>query len=248
MSFFLPFFFFILFSTVYEATDLIIDLNGVDLELIGVYAGSTQRTAEGDSISVSYPFYAGKYPVTQAQWEAVMGSNPSHFKDCGADCPVENISWDDIIDAGGFLDTLNALVGCTGLSGSGDSRYNPEGFPAACFRLPTADESEYLDRAGSSSRFHWGDDDSFVTVDQYAWYGENIERGNSGTRTVGQKLPNAWGIYDSSGNVWEWTYTKIGTNSKVRRGGGGIIMPTPSVLPDEITMHTISEAITSVFD
>jgi formylglycine-generating enzyme required for sulfatase activity len=228
MVIFVRFFIFLALSFLCGASDLSFKVNEVDLDLVSIVAGQVNRSAEGDSLVMPDPLYAGKYLVTQDLWQAVMGANPSHFKSCGLDCPVESVSWDDIVESNGFLDMLNAMTGCYGLSGSGETRYKPEGFPAGCFRLPTADESEYAHRAGSGARFPWGDDDSFATVDQYAWYSENVEPGSGiRIRPVGQKLPNAWGLYDASGNAWEWVYTAASDRSKVRRGGGGIIMPTP---------------------
>jgi titin len=214
------FFVFLLVFSVCGATDLTINLDGTELELISIVSGTVHRTEEGDSIKVSLPFYVGKYPVTQGFYQAVMGQNPSHFKECGLDCPVENVSWDDIVEENGFLDTLNAMTGCQGLSGSGENRYKPEGFPAGCFRLPTVEELEYAHRAGSSDFFQWGNSDAFTTVSSYAWYGDNIMYDGSGTQPVGQKMPNLWGLYDTSGNVWEWTYTAVGSHSKIRIGGG----------------------------
>lgn len=124
-------------------------------------------------VTINYSFYMGKYEVTQAQWQAVMGKNPSIFKDCGGNCPVESVSWDD---AQGFINKLNEM---------GD------GFT---YRLPTEAEWEYACRAGTT-------EDYAGNLSEMAWFS-----GNSGSRThaVGQKQPNAWGLADMHGNVWEW--------------------------------------------
>jgi len=120
------------------------------------------------------PFAIGKYPVTQAEWRAVMGDNPSTFGDCD-DCPVETVSWEDAM---AYIQQLNTLTGQR-------------------FRLPTEAEWEYACRANQYTR-HAGSDN----IDTVAWY-----NGNSGgqTHSVGQKQPNAFGLHDMSGNVWEWT-------------------------------------------
>ena len=127
------------------------------------------------------PFYIGKYPVTQAQWQAVMGENPSHFK--GADRPVEEVSWNECQK---FVQKLNATV-------------ETHGRASLQFRLPTEAEWEYACRAGSETIYSFGDDPA--QLGDYAWY-----NGNSGDEThpVGQKSPNAFGLYDLHGNVWEW--------------------------------------------
>ena len=120
-------------------------------------------------------FYIGKFPVTQRLWKAVMGSNPSYFK--GDDLPVECVSWDDVQT---FLRKLNAATG------------KP-------YRLPTEAEWEYAARGGNKSQGYKyaGSNDP----DLVAWYS-----GNSGDHThdVGTRFPNELGIYDMSGNVWEW--------------------------------------------
>ncbi len=133
-------------------------------------------------VNIQNPFYLGKYPITQKQWEKVMGSNPSHFK--GDGLPVDSVSWDDVQE---FIKKLN----------KGADNY----------RLPSEAEWEYACRAGTTSRYSFGDDES--KLEDYAWY-----YGNSGSKPhpVGQKKPNPWGLYDMHGNVWEWVQDKHNDN------------------------------------
>ncbi|MBI3800777.1 MAG: SUMF1/EgtB/PvdO family nonheme iron enzyme [Deltaproteobacteria bacterium] len=159
--------------------------NSIGMELILIPAGEFRMGAEdgGDDekpvhlVRISRPFYMGKDLVTQAQWEAVMGTNPSRFTD-DPTLPVENVSWDDAQE---FLRRLSEKGG---------------GEP---YRLPTEAEWEYAARAGAATSYCFGDEPS--RLQEYAWYGEN-----SGGRThpVGKLKPNAWGLYDVHGNVWEW--------------------------------------------
>ena len=174
---------------------------------------STEKDRASDEqqhqVTLTQDFYIGKYEVTQAQWQYVMGSNPSYFKG-KPNNPVEQVSWNDCQE---FITKLNQM-------GQGT------------FRLPTEAEWEYACRAGTTERFYWGDDPNYTQIKEYAWYWDNS---NDGTKEVGTKLPNQWGLFDMSGNVWEWcqdwygnypttpVIDPTGTNSgeyRVLRGGG----------------------------
>ena len=129
-------------------------------------------------VRITKPFWLGKYLVTQEQWQAVMGNNPSNFK--GPKNPVEQVDWDDCQQ---FIEKVNAKIGTQ----------------AGKFVLPSEAQWEYACRAGSKTRYCFGDDES--ALGEYAWYTANS--GNT-THAVGEKKPNAWGLYDMHGNVWEW--------------------------------------------
>ncbi|NQT39791.1 MAG: formylglycine-generating enzyme family protein, partial [Planctomycetes bacterium] len=168
---------------------LAVDLGGgVELDLVLIPAGSflmgDDRAKPVHKVRITKPFYLGKYEVTQEQWEAVMGSNPSNFK--GAKNPVEQVSWDNCQQ---FLVKLNAKSG-----GQGGK-----------FVLPTEAQWEYACRAGSTGKFCFGDDEK--QLGEYAWYGENS---GSKTHPVGEKKPNTFGLHDMHGNVWEWCHDWYG--------------------------------------
>ena len=160
-------------------------------------------------VTIKDPFYLGKYPVTQKQWIDVMGYNPSYFK--GDNLPVESVSWNDVQE---FIKKLN-------------DREDTDKYI-----LPSEAEWEYACRAGTTTRYSFGDEES--KLNEYAWYNKN-----SGFKThpVGQKNPNHWNIYDMHGNVWELVQDKWHDNyedtpsdgsawkdesvsSRVLRGGG----------------------------
>jgi formylglycine-generating enzyme required for sulfatase activity len=147
------------------------------------------------TVTLSKPFYLGRYEVTQAQWTARTGSNPSHFTSASAQVPadqvpnrpVENVSWNDIVD---------------------------DFQPGTGLRLPTEAEWEWACRAGTTQAYHgWAAMPQGFTdvslVGNIAWYDTNA---NSQTHPVGQLQPNGFGLYDMSGNVWEWCADVYGSN------------------------------------
>lgn len=172
-----------------------IDLgNGVKMEMISVPAGTfVMGSPAGEDgqyaderpqrrVTISNDFWMGKHEVTQAQWQRVMGENPSCFTDAGASAPVESVSWDDCQE---FLRKLNLLV--AGIS---------NGPAATGFRLPTEAEWEYACRAGSTTRFAGGDEED--DLDRMAWY---LDNSDETTHPAGKKKGNAWGLQDMHGNV-----------------------------------------------
>ena len=185
-------------------------VNGIKYNMVWVEGGTFRMGAtseQGSEISDEKPvhrdalsgYYNGKTEVTQALWQAVMGSNPSYFE--GDDLPVEQVSWDDCQE---FIRKLNSLTGQN-------------------FRLPTEAEWEFACRGGNNSRGYKYSGSNYI--DNVAWYD-----GNSGDKThpVATKSPNELGIYDMSGNVWEWCADWYGdyssgrqTNPKGPYGGSG---------------------------
>jgi formylglycine-generating enzyme required for sulfatase activity len=159
------------------------------------------------TVRISKPFYLGQYEVTQGQWQIIMGHNRSRFQG-DTTLPVERVSWEDVQE---FLGRLNAKEG------------------ASTYRLPTEAEWEYAARAGTTTTYSFGNDTR--QLEEYAWYRKNA---GDHTHPVGQKKPNAWGLYDMHGNVWEWVQDWYGAyaagtvvdpagpsagSERVRRGG-----------------------------
>ncbi|RJP29339.1 MAG: hypothetical protein C4527_11110 [Candidatus Omnitrophota bacterium] len=195
----------------------------------------TEQNRESDEgpqhqVSLSRDFLLGVYEITQAQWRAVMKNNPSFFH--GDNRPVEQVSW---LDCAAFCNALSRLTGRS-------PAYNENNWTvdlhANGFRLPTEAEWEYACRAGTSTRYYWGDDSSYVDIGEYAWYSgiSNLE-----SKNVGILLPNPFGLFDMSGNVREWCTDEYGVYSlayqvdpvyqssiavRVARGGGWFDVPS----------------------
>ena len=159
--------------------------NSLGMEFVLIPSGEfSMGSANGENdevpvhtVRISQAFYLGTYEVTQGQWQAVMGSNPSQFPG-DPQRPVEQVSWEDVQT---FMQKLNAKEGGT------------------LYKLPTEAEWEYAARAGTTTAYSFGDD--AAQLGEYAWYEKNAGKT---TYPVGQRKPNAWGLYDMHGNVWEW--------------------------------------------
>ncbi len=163
-------------------------------------------------VTINTGYYMQITEVTQGQWQAVMGANPSTFKECGDDCPVETVSW---LDAQDFIRKFNRM-----------DKHNE-------YRLPTEAEWEYACRAGTTMRYAWGDEADC----REANYGnspltsecQNINPGRPSP--VGSYQANPWGLYDMHGNVWEWCADRYGAyESTAVTDPGGVSNSTKRVL------------------
>jgi formylglycine-generating enzyme required for sulfatase activity len=149
----------------------------------GEWIGWFANEQPAHQVTISRGFWLGKYEIEQRHWKAVMETNPSYSK--GENRPVDGISWDDVQE---FIYLLNVEADET------------------LYRLPSEAEWEYACRAGTSGLWSFGNDASLLG--DYAWYYDN--NSPSGTKEIGTKLPNPWGLYDMYGNVWEWCQDKWG--------------------------------------
>ena len=204
--------------------------SGVELEMIEIKAGSfVMGSPDGEvgrdddetqhRVTLTKKYWLGKYEVTQGQWQAVMGTNPSSHKK-GDKYPVESVSWHDVKQ---FCDKLNKLY----------ERKLPQGYR---FDLPTEAQWEYACRAGTTTALNNGKGLTAQrgvcpNLNEVGWYDENSSQA---PLPVGKKHPNAWGLYDMHGNVWEWcrdwadgyhgdVIDPVGPESgsiRIRRGGG----------------------------
>ncbi len=178
----------------------------VSLDMIWINPGTSTMGSPKDElgrwddevqheVTLTQGYWLGKYEVTQVQYEAVMGTNPSEFK--GADLPVEMVNWYDAMDFCAKLTASEKAVGRL-----------PEGYE---YTLPTEAQWEYACRAGTTtalnSRKNLSDKDQCPEMDEVGWYGYNSD---DTTHPVGQKQPNAWGLYDMHGNVYERCLDRYG--------------------------------------
>ncbi|MCC6797563.1 MAG: formylglycine-generating enzyme family protein [Candidatus Hydrogenedentes bacterium] len=221
-----------------DTSHLTITLPGnVPMEFVWIPAGSFQMGRylnEQDSFANEIPqhnvtfaegFWMGKYEVTKGQWQALMNTTP--WPDMSpvitdSDSAAVYITW-DMTQL--FVAALNEHIDDTDQG-------------AATFHLPSEAQWEYACRAGTTTRFYWGDDASYTSINNYAWwFGNAYNAGEEYAHIVGLKLPNAWGLYDMSGNGWEFcedrysvdyigaptdgsAWFPAGSNDRVKRGGG----------------------------
>jgi formylglycine-generating enzyme required for sulfatase activity len=183
-----------------ERPDEIVNSIGMKLKLIpaGEFEmGSTEAEDERPRhlVTITRPFYLGVYPVTQREYLQVIKQNPS-YSSGNERLPVENVSWHDAVT---FCNVLSQKEGLPLFYAINGRTVTVSNWNGPGYRLPTEAEWEYACRAGTTTRFSFGDDQN--ALGEYAWFGDNA---NQQTHPVGEKKPNGFGLHDMHGNVWEW--------------------------------------------
>lgn len=180
-----------------DSQNTVVDLpGGLSIELLYIAPGeflmgspeSEEGRREDESqhlVRLTQGYWLGKTQVTQGQWKALMGNNPSRFIESGLDAPVECVSWQDATDFCRKLSKQDQVAGCM-----------PEGYE---YGMPTEAQWEYACRAGTMTEYHRGETESDLW--RVGWYDANS---HMTTHPVARKKPNPWGLYDMHGNVWEW--------------------------------------------
>ena len=188
--------------------------------------GSPDNELEQHQVTITRSFYMQTHEVTQGEWKTLMGNNPSYYSslgdgvDCGANCPVEQVNWYEALAYANALSASKNLQECYTLSDCENSPGNDMectdvSWDSNClgYRLPTEAEWEYAIRARTATAYYNGDDDN--SLGNIAWYGDNS---NDTTHSIAQLEANSWGLYDMSGNVWEWCwdwYDSYGSSSAI---------------------------------
>ncbi len=179
------------------------------IELVRVEPASYRMVVYGDrephadaprhQVTITRPFFIGRTEVTKDQWREVMGQDPSTHRDCGGDCPVEHVSWYDALEFCNRLSEREGLAPVYEIEGD-EVSWDQD---APGYRLPTDGEWELAALGGTTTRWHTGDhpEDGL----RAGWFQENAERS---IHPAGRKEPNALGLVDMHGNVWEWVWDR----------------------------------------